>query len=104
MRAFCAYARKGLLSCAQWATLKSLKQMKTMNQTNSVLVRLGKALAVLFTSVFAFTIPFFSFAETVEFAGAQIEYSNAEVSYSSGAGDLILTFRNTAAPGTFSIT
>lgn len=51
---------------------------------------------------FAFMISFAAEAETVSFAGAEIEYTNAEVSYAAGAGDLILTFKNTPG-GSFSL-
>ena len=63
-----------------------------------------RVLTVLFAGALTLLTPLASLAETVDFAGAQIQYTNAEVSYAQGTGDLILTFTNTQSEGTFKLT
>ena len=62
-----------------------------------------RVLTVLFAGALTLLTPLASLAETVDFAGAQIQYTNAEVSYAEGTGDLILTFKNTQSAGSFTI-
>ena len=63
-----------------------------------------RVLTVLFAGALTLLTPLASLADAVSFAGAQIEYTNAEVSYAEGTGDLILTFKNTQSAGTFTLT
>ena len=64
---------------------------------------LERMLTTFFLGALALLTPFVTFAETVTFAGAQIEYTNAEVSYAQDTGDLILTFKNAQSAGSFTL-
>ena len=87
-------------------TVDYLRELKNMVKNKNFLIGMWsvkRVLTVLFAGALTLLTPLASLAESVTFAGAQIEYTNAEVSYAQGTGDLILTFKNAQSAGSFKL-